>query len=179
MNEVKILFEGHAMKTPEGWNANSACVLVKSKGKNIIVDPGCDKEKLIDSLKKENLSVKDLDYVVLTHSHEDHALMADIFSNAEVITKGNSVPGTDLRLLKTPGHTEDHISVIVPAPKGTYAIAGDVFWWTDDEEQKVDVNKKDPACVSSMEDLVKSRKKILETADYVIPGHGKMFRVEK
>lgn len=30
-----------------------------------------------------------------------------------------------------------------------------------------------------MKKLVKSRKKILETADYVTPGHGKMFEVEK
>jgi len=179
MNELKILLEGHAKKTSEGWTANSAAVLVKSGGKNIIIDPGCEKEKLLDSLKKENLSEKDIDYVVLTHSHEDHAVLAGIFTNAEIITKGNSVPGTDIELLPTPGHTEDHVSVIVETPKGRYAIAGDVFWWTDDEEQIVDINKKDPTRISDVNDLINSRKKILEIADYIIPGHGKMFRVEK
>ncbi len=176
---VKVLLEGHARKTPEGWTANSAMVLVKSNGKNIIIDPGCEKKRLIDALKKEKLSVKDIDYVILTHSHEDHALLADIFSNAKVITKGNSVPDTEVRLLHTPGHTPDHISVVVPTSEGTYVIAGDVFWWMDDEEQKIDINKKDPVRIHDMEKLVESRKKILEIADYVIPGHGKTFKVEK
>jgi len=179
MNEVKVLLEGHARKTPEGWDANSAVVLVKSNGKNIIVDPGCEKKNLIDALEKEKLSAKDIDYVVLTHSHEDHALLADIFGNAKVINKGNSVPGTEVRLLHMPGHTEDHISVVIPTPEGIYVIAGDAFWWTDDEKQKIDINKKDPASVSDMDKLIESRKKILKIADYVIPGHGKMFKVEK
>lgn len=179
MNEVKILFEGYARKTPEGWDANSTCVLVKSKGRNIIVDPGCNREKLLDALEREHLTLDDIDYVVLTHGHDDHALLADIFRNAEVITEGNSVPGTDVELLSTPGHTRSHISVAVRTPEGTYVIAGDVFWWTDEEEQKVDINKKDNVPVFDMEKLVESRKKILEMADYVIPGHGKIFRVEK
>jgi len=29
------------------------------------------------------------------------------------------------------------------------------------------------------ETLIASRKKIIEVADYIIPGHGKMFKVEK
>ena len=183
MNRIKVLFEGYARKTGDGWVANSASVLIKSNGKNIIVDPGCEKKNLMDALRKEKLSEKDIDYVVLTHHHEDHALLADIFSNAEIITKGNSVPGTDVRLLQTPGHSPDHISVVVPTPEGIYVIAGDVFWWMDDEEQEIDINKEDPAHIDlenyDMEKLVESRKKILEIADYVLPGHGKMFKVEK
>jgi len=179
MNEVKVLLEGHARKTSEGWVANSAVVLVKSNGKNIIVDPGCEKKNLIDALKKEKMSEKDIDYVILTHSHEDHAMLLDIFSNAKVITKGNSVPETDIKLLQTPGHTADHISVVISASESVYVIAGDVFWWMDGEEQIIDVNRKDPVHVFDMEKLVESRKKILEIADYVIPGHGKTFRVKK
>jgi len=179
MNEVKVLLEGHARKIKGGWIANSAAVLVRSNGKNIIVDPGCERKRLLDALKKEKLSAEDIDYVVLTHRHEDHALLAGIFRNAKVITKGSSVPGTDVRLLPTPGHTADHISIAVPTSKGLCVIAGDVFWWMDGEKQAIDVNRKDPAHVFDMEKLVESRKKILEIADYVIPGHGKMFRVEK
>ncbi|NYZ76784.1 MBL fold metallo-hydrolase [Candidatus Micrarchaeota archaeon] len=179
MNEVKVLLEGRAKKTHEGWDANSAVVLVKSDGKKIIVDPGCEKKRLIDALKKEKLSAKQIDYVVLTHSHEDHAMLAGIFRNAKIITKGNSVPGTGVRLLKTPGHTSDHISVVVNAREGKYVIAGDVFWWMDGEEQVIDINKEDPACVSNMGELVESRKALLGIADYIIPGHGKIFKVEK
>jgi len=37
---------------------------------------------------------------------------------------------------------------------------------------------KDPY-VKNKEDLMKSRKKVVEIADYIIPGHGKMFKVGK
>ena len=30
-----------------------------------------------------------------------------------------------------------------------------------------------------MEKLIESRKKLLENADYIIPGHGKMFKVKR
>lgn len=191
MNWIKVLIEGYAKKVEDGWLASSTAVLVKSSGKNIVVDPGCNREKLITSLEKENLTVSDIDYVILTHNHTDHTLLAGIFENAKVLNSSeiydndkqtahnNAIPETDLKLLQTPGHVSDHCSVVVPASEGTYVIAGDVFWWMDNEEQIVDVDKKDPVHVSSMEKLVESRRKILDIADYVIPGHGKMFKVEK
>ncbi len=60
-------------------------------------------------------------------------------------------------------------------------MAGDTFWWTDDEEQKIDVEKQDDAHPDevNMKNLIESRKKVLKIADYIIPGHGKMFKVEK
>ena len=65
--------------------------------------------------------------------------------------------------------------------KGKIAIVGDVFWWEDDEEHKTDfeslMNHKDPY-VKNEEQLKQSRKRVLELADYIIPGHGEMFKVE-
>ena len=60
-------------------------------------------------------------------------------------------------------------------------LAGDVFWWADGEEQLVDINKEDDAHPAEldMKALIKSRRVLLEKADYIIPGHGKMFKVEK
>jgi hypothetical protein len=40
------------------------------------------------------------------------------------------------------------------------------------------MNLKDPY-VKNEKDLKESRKKVLEIADYIIPGHGKMFKVQK
>ena len=51
------------------------------------------------------------------------------------------------------------------------AICGDVFW-------KKDFPENDPYA-SDKEKLRDSRKMILELADWVIPGHGKMFKVER
>ena len=36
-----------------------------------------------------------------------------------------------------------------------------------------------PGILDSVEDFNKSRKKVLEIADYIVPGHGKMFKVKK
>ncbi|MCJ7786668.1 hypothetical protein MUP06_00420, partial [Patescibacteria group bacterium] len=56
------------------------------------------------------------------------------------------------------------------------------FWWTDDQEQKTEkeslIRHEDPY-VKNREELMNSRKKILEIADYIIPGHGKMFKPSK
>lgn len=192
MTEVKVLIEGYAREIKDGWTANSSVTLVKSNDKNIIVDPGWNRSKLIDSLKIENLETKDIDYVFLTHNHPDHVLLAGIFENAkvvdelyiyfgDVITKHNGmIPGTDLKIIRTLGHMEEHCSLVVPTLQGTCVVAGDVFWWLDNEKQEVNINKpdNDPEHMN-LQKLIASRKKVLELADYVIPGHGKMFKVKK
>ncbi|MFC1768568.1 MBL fold metallo-hydrolase [Nanoarchaeota archaeon] len=189
MNKIKILIEGYAKKIEKGWLASSTVVLVESKGKNILVDPGCNKEKLIDTLEKNGLNVEDIDYVFLTHNHVDHVLLAGIF-NAKVLNNNeifdsdkqichnNLIPGTDLEIIQTPGHSEDDCSLVVRTETGIYVIAGDVFWWMDGEEQDIDVEKVDPAHEFNHEKLVGNRKKILQLADFVIPGHGKVFKTD-
>jgi len=192
MAEVKVLVEGYAKETKDGWTANSTVTFVKSNGKNIIVDPGFNRTKLLNSLKKEKLETKDIDYVFLTHNHPDHVFLAGIFENAkvvdelyvysgDVITKhSGTIPDTDLKIIRTPGHMEEHCSLVVPTPQGTYVVAGDAFWWLENEKQEVNINKpdNDPEHMN-LQKLIASRKKILEIADYIIPGHGKMFKVKK
>lgn len=193
MSEIKILIEGYAKQIENGWLASSTVALVKSKGKNIIIDPGCNREKLLGALAKENLKISDIDFVLLTHNHLDHALLSGIFPNAKVLTTeeiykndnqvlhNNKIAETDLEIIQTPGHCNEHCSLVVPTEKGTYIVAGDVFWYVDGEEQTTAINKPDDAHPAEvdMTKLIESRKKILEIADWVIPGHGKMFKVEK
>jgi glyoxylase-like metal-dependent hydrolase (beta-lactamase superfamily II) len=192
MAEVKILIEGYAKPLKNGWLANSSVVLIKSNGENIITDPGPDREKLLNVFKKEKLKTSDIDFVFLTHGHTDHSLLAGIFENAkivdelyvyqkDVITRHDGViPGTDLKVIRTPGHMEEHCSLIVETEKGVYAVAGDVFWWSENEKQEIDINKpdNDPEHMN-IQKLIASRKKILELADYIIPGHGKMVKIKK
>jgi len=192
MAEVKILIEGYAKPLKNGWLANSSVVLIKSNGENIITDPGPDREKLLNVLKKEKLKTSDIDFVFLTHGHTDHSLLAGIFENAkivdelyvyqkDVITRHDGViPGTDLKVIRTPGHMEEHCSLIVETEKGVYAVAGDAFWWSENEKQEIDINKpdNDPEHMN-IQKLIASRKKILELADYIIPGHGKMVKIKK
>ena len=193
MAEVKVLIEGYAKQVKNGWLASSTVTLVKSNNRNIIVDPGCNRNRLILALNKEGLKTGDIDFVLLTHNHTDHTLLSGIFESAKVlnseevynndnqISHNNKIPKTDLKIIQTPGHSPEHCSLIVPTPKGVYLVAGDAFWWMDNEKQIVDVKKADEAHPQEldMKKLIASRKNILSLADFVIPGHGKMFKVSK
>lgn len=194
MAEVKVLIEGYAKELDRGWLACSTSTLIKADGKLIISDPGCNREKLLEALDKEGLKPEDIDFIFLTHGHVDHSLLAGIFKNAKFVTFENlmydkdlqlefkdNIFGPDTKIIKTPGHSAEHLSLVVNTEKGKYVISGDVFWWIDGEEQVVNINKEDTAHPAelNMKELRRSRKKILEIADYIIPGHGKMFKVKK
>lgn len=195
MAEVKILLEGYAKKRSNGWVANSTVCLITTQDKKIISDPGCHREKLLEALKKEGLSTSAIDYVFLSHCHPDHTLLAGIFENAKFITYDTNLMydndtllefdphelGSDIEILQTPGHVLEHISLLVQTSQGKVAIVGDVIFWTEGEEQVFDINQKDQAQAKGMDmaTLIESRKRIVELADYIVPGHGRMFRVKK
>jgi glyoxylase-like metal-dependent hydrolase (beta-lactamase superfamily II) len=188
LDEVKVLIEGYAKKIKHGWLASSTVTLVRSNGRIIIVDPGCNRTKLLEALGKEGLKTSDIDYVFITHNHTDHCMLAGIFENAKLLSwdeiyyddiqvaHKNAIPGTDLTIVRTPGHTADHSMLLATTKEGIYGIAGDLFWWTDGERQKLDLKRKDQAHSADMKSLIASRKKLLKIADFIIPGHGKMVK---
>lgn len=193
MVTIKILIEGYAKKIGSGWVASSTCTLITSGKTKIITDPGCQRQKLLDALKKEGLTTGEIDFVFQSHAHADHVLLAGIFENAKSITFDSNLLydndklspwdvhelGEDIEIVETPGHMLEHISLVVKTSEGKVAIAGDTIFWLDNEEQIFDVNQPDHSQAKglNMETLVESRKKLLSMADYIIPGHGKMFRV--
>jgi len=123
MTKIKVLIQGYAQKIENGWLASSTVVLVYSNNKKIIIDPGCNREKLIEELSKNGLKPADIDFVLSTHSHTDHTLLRGIFENAKVLDNkiiydndkqvehNGKIPETDLEIVQTPGHTDDHCSI--------------------------------------------------------------------
>ncbi|MFA6963850.1 MAG: MBL fold metallo-hydrolase [Patescibacteria group bacterium] len=194
MTEVKVLIDGYDHEIEGGWIASSTTTLIKLDNKNIVVDPGCNRARLISSLAENNLKTGDIDFVLQTHNHTDHILLSGIFENAKIVTPtelydndrqtyyDGQVLGLDLEIIKTPGHSGDSRSFIVKVEGKTYAVAGDLFWWVDGEGQKIDreslANHPDPYA-KDIELLKKNRQKILDLADFIIPGHGKMFANKK
>lgn len=188
---VKVLIEGYARKIENGWVASSTACLVISSGFKIITDPGCNRKKLIEALSRENLSAEDIDYVFLSHGHPDHMMLAGIFANAKYVTYDDQlvddqdlmikfdkhILGPHTEIISTPGHVDDHISLLVHTCKGIVAIAGDVFWWPVGEKQYPD----NPVYSDSTDHqkLAGSQALLMRMADFIIPGHGKMFRVNK
>ena len=198
--EIKVLIKGKHHKEGDKLKIGSTVTLIKTD-KNIIVDTGSflDREKLISELKKEKLSPEDVEIVILTHLHVDHIVNVDIFRNARIFCKfiNGEYPGQfhiplegcaqrtnildnvkvaeNVKFLLTPGHSMDGISVVVETEKGKVVIAGDAVAseeWADLEKQPIKM------VVANVEEFNRSREKILKIADYIIPGHGKMFKVK-
>jgi len=167
-------------------------VLICTSGKNILVDPGIDSILLIRSLANENLRPDDISICFLTHRHLDHIKNKYLFVHADIldrdavyhnlikISDSKFIPDTNVEIIPTPGHTRKHVALLVNTSEGKYAIAGDVFWWEDNQEQRTDmrslIEMPDPFA-KDMNILQKSRAKLLQIADYIIPGHGDIFEV--
>lgn len=192
MTTYKILIPGYATKTDSGWLASCTTTLIRDSGKTIVVDPGINREQLLFTLKQENLSPAEIDMVFLTHHHIDHAFLVALFEKA-IVLDGETIyqndletdyegllPGTSIRIMPTPGHAYEHSSLIMDTDQGKVVIAADLFWWTDEQEQIVNdandlIQREDPF-TKDWNALVESRTKVLAIADWIIPGHGKIFK---
>jgi len=160
----------------------SAVTLIKGEKANIIVDTGNFgfEEEILTNLKKEGLEPKDIDYVILTHTHPDHMLNTYLFKHANLIfNEGISIQGIKgtcytyatkikvpyVEIIKTHGHSTNDISVVVRTDK-TYVIAGDAIRYGMLENGFKNEQEKESA------------RNILEIADVIIPGHGDIIEGE-
>jgi glyoxylase-like metal-dependent hydrolase (beta-lactamase superfamily II) len=190
--EVTLLAEGYVVSLGGGrLRASPSAVLIEDAGIRVLVDPGADKKGLLSGLSRRGLSHKDVDLIFVTHTHLDHILNLRLFPETEVcdssyIYRGEEVipyekfvPGTNVEVLPTPGHTPDHASLLVQADGEIWLVAGDLFWWGEGA-----VHGADRESLLALEDeyafdteaLRRSRMTALERADVVIPGHGKILR---
>lgn len=184
MAKIKILIEGYVSKDSPEEGSCSTITLIKDENITMVVDPGTMKgqELLVEKLKEENLTIDDVDLVCVTHSHMDHYRNIGMFPKAKALDYWGLWHGDkieefkekftdDIQILKTPGHSYDGITLFVKTAEGIIAVCGDVFWkenYPEDDQYATDKEK-----------LKESREKILKMADFVIPGHGKMFKVKR
>jgi len=140
-----------------------------------------DRALIVDPLKQAGVSPHDVTHIFISHHHPDHTVNIALFPNAEVVDfwglyKGDLwrdhregytiAPG--IRVLRTPGHTKEDASLVVETAEGTYVLTR--LWWFPDMTPE-----KDPLAWNQAQ-LEENRKKILAIADWIIPGHGKMFK---
>lgn len=198
--KVKILQVGYSKW--KGYATQCACgsitlvisesnLIEKAKRNIIIVDTGVPSfsKKLLDSLKKEKISPQEVSYVISTHSDIDHIGNLNLFPEA-IFIAGSDIIKKDVfidffekrytvdenvKIIATPGHDSKSISVIAKTEQGIVAIVGDLFEKERDwkEEGTWEPWSQDP--VSQM----KNRSQIWKIADYIIPGHGNIFKVDK
>jgi len=189
--KVKVLLEGYFnWLGPNKCKASCTVTLIQDGKKNILVDTGTrsNQEKLIKALKKQGLKPVDINYVIITHSHTDHLENLGLFDKAqsmnvfeqkrgdifklteEVLEKGEKQFTKNVKIISTPGHTQECISILVETDDGIVAVAGDLF-----------VRKQVEKAIFLDDEKIyqKSRKKIIKLADYIIPGHAGIFKVKK
>ncbi|XP_054711718.1 metallo-beta-lactamase domain-containing protein 1-like [Uloborus diversus] len=174
--------------------ANCTCTLVKEGSISVIVDTltAWDGAFLLNELEKKGLKPSEITHAIATHGHSDHIGNLNLFTNALHIV-GQSVSRQDeyllhnfedqpykisenIEVIATPGHTLSDVSIIVKnTALGVVAIVGDLF------EKQEDISNPHVWQViagSENEDLqFKNREKILNSVDYIIPGHGPGFVV--
>ncbi|XP_046482475.1 metallo-beta-lactamase domain-containing protein 1 isoform X1 [Neodiprion pinetum] len=196
MLDVVVLFNGYSKRLSYNrTDANCTCTLIKGP-KTIIVDTmtAWDRERLVEALERHNVQPRNIDYVVCTHGHADHIGNNNLFLNAEHIVGYGVHQGTifyekqlqdedyqlcnGVSITATPGHTYEDVTVLVEAGTGResvkYAITGDLF---EKEEDVADPSLwKEVGTFALRKIQTSSRLRIMKYADYIIPGHGPMFR---
>jgi len=191
-NKINILVEGYAHEGENGtYVASPTSYLVEAGDKKILVDPGTSKQKLLDALEALHVKAEDISFIYLSHYHPDHFLNIKLFPDLDVYDgdihwsddkeefhQGNlGIEG--IEILKTPGHSPEHTSLLIDTEEGKVCIAQDVFWWEDGKQKsdsEEDLLKLEDLFATDKEALFNSRKLVLEKAEWIIPGHGRKFK---
>jgi len=176
MATVDVLFNGYADDRVAG---TVSCL--RDGDVVAIVDPGMVPSRgvILDPLRALGIEPGAVTDVILSHHHPDHTMNTALFENARVhdtwaIYQGDIwtdrpadgfavSPG--IRLMATPGHTDEDITTLVDADGGTVALTH--LWW--DESSESDPLAKD------LEALFANRQRVLEIASMIVPGHGAAF----
>lgn len=192
MAAFEILVKGYArLLGRNSYVASPNTVLIRDGDRCVLVDPGASARRLKSALSRRRIKATEIDLIFLTHYHPDHILNIRLFPDTTLcdgysIYRGDRaephrshyLPGTEIEIVRTPGHSAGHSSLIFNTEGGRYAVAGDVFAWYDDQHPSYDLPSllalTDPFAQDKAT-LKKTRRQLLEMADWIIPGHGRPF----
>lgn len=177
----RLLFTGYTSSTGPGVAATVS--LIEDGDLRIVVDPGMvpSPSSLTDALARAGLAAADITDVVLSHHHPDNIMNVGLFALARVhdhkaVYRGDQWTSRDadgfaltdsVRLLATPGHSDEDVTVLAGTPEGVVAFAGDLWWRPD--------GPADDPVAPDRRRLRHSRERVLACADVIVPGHGPAF----
>lgn len=179
--EFTILTTGYTTSTGPGVAATVS--YVSDGDRHVIVDPGmvAHRDRILGPLAERGLAPEDITDVVLSHHHPDNTMNVGLFPRARVHdhkaeyrddqwtdrdAEGYELTGS-LRLIRTPGHSAEDITLLAGTAEGVVAFVGDLWWRPDGPAE-------DP--VAPDRDLLRrSRRRVLGVADVIVPGHGRPF----
>ena len=177
--DLHVLCAGYA-----GDRVASTVVLIQDEGRSVVVDPGMvsHRGKILDPLAELGVEPAVVGDVVFSHHHPDHTVNAALFEAARFhdvwaiyeadVWTDRPADGFQLspsvRLMATPGHTNQDITTLVDTADGLVACTH--LWWSEQGPAK-DPLAEDQAA------LERSRARLLELEPaLIVPGHGAPFR---
>lgn len=181
--EVHVLHEGYVGLEDDGERVSGTVTLILDGDAVIVVDPGmvADRSALLAALAARGPRPEDVTDVVFSHHHPDHTVNAALFPDAKIhdhwaVYDGDrwldrdahgALLAPSVRLLRTPGHTNEDISTVASTAGGVYACTH--AWWSAQGPED------DPLGTDALA-LRSSRNRLREVATVIIPGHGAPFR---
>jgi glyoxylase-like metal-dependent hydrolase (beta-lactamase superfamily II) len=178
--QVDVLVAGSVTET--GGGVVSTCSLIRDGGRSIVVDPGMadNDDVILAPLRALGVEPDDVTDVIVSHHHPDHTMRIALFPNAAVHDHWAIYRGTDwedadaegreltpsVRLIRVPGHTAQDIAVVAGTEGGIVVFTH--LWWDRDGPAE------DPTAEDS-DALHASRRRALDVADVIVPGHGAPF----
>ncbi|MER6998581.1 MBL fold metallo-hydrolase [Streptomyces sp. NPDC000410] len=176
-----ILTTGYTLSTGPGVAATVS--YVGDGDRHVIVDPGmvAGRERILGPLAELGLGPDDITDVVLSHHHPDNTMNVGLFGVARVhdhkaIYRNDQWTDRDaegyeltpsLRLIRTPGHSREDITLLAGTDSGVVAFVGDLWWRPNGPVE-------DPVAPDHETHLA-SRLRVLAAADLIVPGHGAAF----
>ena len=163
----------------------STITLVQGEGIILVADPGMAApgvwNTVLARLQAKGVQPADVTHVFISHHHPDHVTQIGLFPNATLVDfwatykddiwtdhPDNYQLAPGIKVIRTPGHTEEDATLLVETREGTYALTH--LWWMPDYKPK-----KDPLAEDA-HGIHHSRELILKEADWIVPGHGPLFR---
>jgi glyoxylase-like metal-dependent hydrolase (beta-lactamase superfamily II) len=184
MATVDVLIAGHVRRTDAGSSVHPTVSLVRDGDLVVVVDPGIlsDPALMTDTLTERGVGVGDVTHVFDTHHHIDHTRNIGMFPTAKVVDVDSVYDGSlwldhdgdgyrlsdGLRVIETPGHAQECAALVAETHEGNVVLTH--AWWFADMTPVEDPLAWDQTA------LERSRARILEIADIVVPGHGPAFR---
>lgn len=206
-----------AMKRLTGTGGGSTVTYIESDAK-ILVDTGFDcesdrsadnvkrnKKNLVHALKDVGLKPSDIDIVFITHWHYDHFGNLGAFKKSRILAsrplegfkvemvKDGEAIADGVHVVYTPGHTEEHASLLLQTEKLRYSMRNERGGGSIMGIGNVEVAVAGDAIIApsyymmdrlwdrnpnfySAEKAIESVRKLEDKADYIVPGHGGIFK---
>ncbi|WP_306335454.1 MBL fold metallo-hydrolase [Streptomyces sp. KL118A] len=176
-----VLTTGYVGSTGPGVAATVS--YITDGDRHVIFDPGmvASRDRILAPLAELGLGPDDITDVVLSHHHPDNTVNAGLFGQATVHDhkveylgdqwRNRDAEGYELtpslRLIRTPGHSTEDITLLAGTDSGVVAFAGDLWWHAN--------GPADDPVAPDRAVLRDSRVRVTEAADLIVPGHGAPF----